>query len=240
MNKMSDKIKLLIITRGHYGCRVIDTVNTYGKGSEVSKVLSLQKNLPSFIEAPEKYIPKKFFQDIDLVHTYSLHPDLTLQVVREAKEAGIPGVIMPGEDPTFKNLGSRKELLRIAEDKVSIFGPRISCAISPPTGSDLVDRYVNEFGMPKIRVNINDNKIVEAKVLRGSPCGGTWYVAKNLIGTSVEEANRRAGLLAQYYCRAPRGYNPFDEKKGIHIAGDLHSESLILEDGTKLKVRKLP
>ena len=81
-------------------------------------------------------------------------------------------------------------------------------------------------------VETKEGRITSVKVIRGSPCGGTWHVAQGLVGKTVEEAPALAGLLCQQYpCRAVRG-----TPGGIHTSADLHKHALEKALGLKTEM----
>ena len=82
--------------------------------------------------------------------------------------------------------------------------------------------FASCFGRPKIRVSEKNGIISNIEVIRGAPCGSTWHMAKNLLGSKIEDAPAKGGLLVQQYpCRAVRG-----TKGAIHKAAKLHKEAV--------------
>jgi hypothetical protein len=120
---LTSPIRILLFQRGKYGERVVETVQKYAKKSKIARIFEIPIELPEIIEDPSKFIPDDVFKDIDLVITYSLHPDLSQYIVEQARKYNIKTVIMPGEDPTYSMLGARNQLLRIAGKEVEVFGP---------------------------------------------------------------------------------------------------------------------
>lgn len=215
------KIRILLFQRGFYGERVVETIEKYAKKLEVTNIFKIPKDLPDIIEEPDNYIPNDIFKDIDLIISYSLHPDLSQFIVEQAKQNGIKAVIMPGEDPSFSQLGARKQLFEIAGDDVNIFGPEVMCALKPVKDNEIIDIFCSELGHPEFKVEIKEGKISKVDVIRGAPCGATWFVAKEILGEYVKESPRKAALLTQYYCRASRGYDIIGGEGKIHKAGKI-------------------
>ena len=92
-------------------------------------------------------------------------------------------------------------------------------------GSDM-DNTISEFtsilGIPLLEVQIENGKISDVKVIRGAPCGSTWWMGEQLKGVLVNDAPARAGLLIQQYpCRAIRG-----TLGGIHRSAQLHKKAI--------------
>lgn len=76
-------------------------------------------------------------------------------------------------------------------------------------------------------MTIKDNKIETVQVLRGASCAATWEAGKRLIGTPVDDAARKMGIEAQFFCFAnPAGWDPIYGKSPVHFAGKVHSKAL--------------
>lgn len=218
---MASIVRILLFQRGKYGERVVETIQKHAKRLKIKRIFKIPKDLPEIIEDPEKYIPNEIFKDIDLVITYSLHPDLSQYIVELAKENKIKTVIMPGEDPTYSKLGARNQLFKIAGNEVEIFGPEVTCALKPTKGNEIIETFCSELGFPEFKVQVKDGKVSKVDVIKGAPCGASWFVAEEIIGESVEEAPQKSALLTQYYCRASRGYDIIKGEGKIHKAGKI-------------------
>ncbi|MCZ7393692.1 MAG: DUF166 domain-containing protein [Candidatus Methanoperedens sp.] len=214
-------ITIGVITRGKYGLRLIENIK---KNSDF-KVSSLQipESLPDFIEAPSDFLAdlnldKSVFSN-DLVIAYTLHPDLTPEIVRLAGENGARAVIIAGG---AARAGGLSELQKISEKyNMHIEIHEICCDIEQ-CGNNVIDEFASCFGRPRIRITTKGGIISNVEVLRGAPCGSTWHMAKGLVGASIKGAPGKAGLLVQQYpCRALRGI-----KGGIHKAGELHKKAV--------------
>ncbi len=214
-------ISIGVITRGKYGRRLIETI----KNNSAFNVTSIEfpEVLPDFIEDPEDFVselnPDKSVFSNDLIIAYTLHPDLTPQIVRLAGENGARAVIIAvGE----ARAGGRTELLELSRKyNIHIEIHEICCDIEK-CGDDIVDEFVSCFGKPKLKVSSKSGLITKVEVIRGAPCGSTWHMAEALPGISTKDAPAKAGLLVQQYpCRALRGI-----KGGIHKAGELHKKAV--------------
>ncbi|MFQ6050673.1 MAG: DUF166 domain-containing protein [Candidatus Hydrothermarchaeota archaeon] len=217
-----DKLKILLILRGKYGERVEETINKYGRNVSVVKKFSLPKEVPSFIEHPEEYFPEDFpdyFKDVDMVFTYSLHPDLTSYIVDIGSKQGVKTFLIPKEDESALYLKNKRKDL-------SIIVPLTCCSLVPK-GIKEYDRFAKEFGFPKYKIKLEDDTIKEITVIKGSPCGASWFVAENLVGKDVSQAPRLAGLYTQYYpCRSKRGMDIVKGESPIHLAGKFHMNAI--------------
>ena len=215
-----------VITRGKYGARLLDTIEKYTDFMTESD--SIPSILPDFIEDPASFVDDLALDNdvfgMDLVITYSLHPDITPEIVNRAAQAGTKAVIIPGGrslagDPDFLRDISKKYNTRILVED-------ICCAICSDKNPEIYE-FSTRLGCPGLQIKIRDDKISEVKVIKGAPCGSTWLMAKNLIGVPVIDAPAKAGLLVQQYpCRATRG-----TREGIHNSARLHKKAM--EDAIK-------
>lgn len=214
-------ISIGVIARGKYGIRLIENIR---KNSDFrASSIELPDDLPDFIESPAEYLngldfDRQIFSN-DLIITYSLHPDLTPEIVRLAGEQGVRALIIAGAPA---RAGSASEIEKLSlKYNINIQIHEICCNIER-CGNEIIDEFTACFGKPQISITREKGKITGIIVHRGAPCGSTWYMAKELEGTGINEAASRAGLLIQQYpCRAIRG-----TKGGIHKAAKLHKESI--------------
>jgi hypothetical protein len=214
-------ISVGVITRGKYGIRLIENVRN-NSNFKISSV-ELPEKLPDFIETPadliNELIPDKSIFSNDLIIAYSLHPDLAPQIIRMAGENGASAVIIVGGATMA---GGQFEITRLSKKyNINVQVHEICCDMEC-TGDRIIDEFASCFGVPEVIINTNSGLITNVKIIRGAPCGSTWHMTKGLVGTKIEEAPARAGLLIQQYpCRAGRG-----NKGGIHKAAKLHKESV--------------
>jgi len=87
-----------VVRRGKYGERLLETIRKHTDFQVVS--VEVPEVLPDFIEDPEEFVKDlnldpKIFQ-ADLLILYTLHPDLTPEIVRMAGEMGVKAAIIPG------------------------------------------------------------------------------------------------------------------------------------------------
>lgn len=214
-------ISIGVIKRGKYGNRLIDNVR---KNSDfrISSV-EIPPLLPEFIEEPGDFLAglnlEKSVFSSDLVIAYTVHPDLTCEIIRLAGENGAHAVIFAGREV---RVGSRSRLEKMAEKyNLHVEVHDICCAIEK-CNHPVVDEFASRFGKPELEISVKDGMITNVKVVRSAPCGSTWHAASGIIGINLKDAPARAGLLVQQYpCRAVRGI-----KGGIHKAAQLHKEAV--------------
>jgi hypothetical protein len=207
-----------VITRGKYGKRLIDTLRSKSDLNIVTA--ELPSKLPEFIDEPDVYLnnldlDNKVFK-ADILITYSLHPDLTSEIARIAGRSGVRALIVPGGT----SRAPMNELGRYSKEYgIHIEVDDICCSLDlcPETSE-----FTSIFGRPALKIKTDERKITDVDVIRGAPCGSTWYMAENLIGTDIKDAASYGGLLIQQYpCRAVRG-----KKGGIHESAELHKKAI--------------
>jgi hypothetical protein len=208
-----------VITRGKYGHRLIETVREYSDFSVLTA--DLPEFVPGFIEEPDEYLEALDFDrrvfSAEIIITYSLHPDLTSAIAKLAAEAGVRSLIVPG-GPSRASIPELKKISEVSGMDIEV--DEICCSLEP----NAFNRpFADIFGLPVLKVRTKDGKIADVKVVKGAPCGSTWHMAKEIVGTLVKDAPPKAGLLIQHYpCRAARG-----EFGGIHESGELHKQAFI-------------
>jgi len=214
-------ISIGVIARGKYGHRLIENI----KNNSDFRVSSIEipEELPDFIDAPKDfinglYLDKSFFSN-DLIIAYTLHPDLTPEIIRLAGENGARAVIIAGGAAKAGGWAEIEKLSLKYNINIQIHE---NCCEIERCGDKTVDEFASCFGRPKVSITTKNGIITNVRVIRGAPCGSTWHMAKELTGINIKDAPAKAGLLIQQYpCRAQRGI-----KGGIHKAAKLHKESI--------------
>ena len=197
--------RLLIVEENGSGQSKIAGIADFGGDGFEIEVFTIQGPLPDIIDDGAVYLPERI--DADLVLDFIRHPDLSQDLGTMCTRLGIP-VIASGKK-------SRNG---------TVITPPTCCGL--PSDLDL-GRYGKRFGEPIFRVALEDGRIRDIEVLRGSPCGSTWEAVKECIGLTPDEAIVRIGLETQYFCtNDPAGWDPIYGNSPVHYAGKRHSEAL--------------
>lgn len=212
-------INVGVVTRGKYGHRLIDNI----KDIFPPITTDIPEYLPVFIEDPASYLSSSI-PDIetavfgcDLVITYSLHPDITPEIVRQCGIHGAKAVIIPGG---LARAGFDAQKVG-AECGIEVVIEDICCTLDTDDNA-IINEFASRFGRPEFEVGIDNGKITSAQVLRSAPCGSTNFIAANLTGLDIADAPAKAGLLlAHYPCRAAR-----TSETGMGLSGMLHAEAV--------------
>ncbi|MFX1487074.1 MAG: DUF166 domain-containing protein [Promethearchaeota archaeon] len=218
---MIPEIKIYTLLGGEYGNRIIENLVKHGFASWIFGVHEFTQPLPSFMDNPEKYLPKEI-PDCTVVLSIGIHPDIASMLPTIAKKSGAKAVIVPVSDPDWVPYGMQKQIEEeLGEMGVGSTFPRPFCSLKE-VGNPWIDTCAKHFGLPLLRVKLNEQKdsILRVDVLRGAPCGSTWYVAKKLEGASVEGAAEKAGIeLHTYPCLASMKTDPLIKDALLHVSG---------------------
>ncbi|MBS7610071.1 thymidylate synthase [Candidatus Bathyarchaeota archaeon] len=171
----------------------------YGHVSRIRGALRMPspEDLPSFLEKPEAYLPKKV-PKADLCVISGIHPDLLLAMPGLLAKAGIKGLIVPIEDFRKVPSGLRRQVSEACQDLglESVF-PKPFCNLEAPREENaMVSSFIEELGIgrPVLRIDLRRSgsllKIRRVSVLKSAPCGSTWYVAKKIEGLELEAGSK--------------------------------------------------
>jgi hypothetical protein len=213
-------LNVAVITDGHYGDRTYDNV----KKEFETVFIQLEKPLSMFMEdikIPADKIKK--MEDADILITYTLHPDLTLELVERFSDKVNWIIVAAWQGEGFKNQ---------LESYGNVICPAIMCELEE-NGDPILDDFLAHIGKPKIRLRLEGNKIGDIEVIRTSPCGSTSFLVEYLREkyqekeVKLDELPLEAGLKIQHYpCRAAKIRIFSDEECQRVKASELHKEAL--------------
>ena len=191
--------------------------------------------LPSFIDNPEKYVPKNI-PKADLCIASGLHKDLLLELPNLIQKVGIKGLIVPIEDFNEVPSGLRKQVEeRCWELDLENAFPKPFCSLEPSKDKTVISRFVNELkvGRPSLRISTvtrGRHEVIDSTVVRRSaPCGSTWYVARKLIGTEIKRDflyDTVAKAHHGYPCTATMNVDPEMKEPVLHLGGYIIREAV--------------
>lgn len=217
---MFPEIKIYALIGGDYGRRIIEKLVTYGYAPWIFGVHEFTQKLPSFIESPRKYLPKNVPQ-CTVILSIGIHPDISSILPIIAKKANAKAVIAPVSDPDWVPYGLQKQIEEELE-KIGVASafPRPFCSLEE-VGNPWIDTCAKHFGRPALRIKLSEkgDRISRIDVLRGAPCGSTWYVAEKLKGIPVDGAAEKAGIeLHTYPCLASMKMDYLLKDALLHIS----------------------
>lgn len=231
-------MRLLIFTQGRYGERILENVRRRApEGWEVDH-RTLPEALPSMIEDPEEFVSGLELQgEWDLVLFLGESPSAFTLLPNVMDRLSSRAIIAPVDDYSWLPLGLERQIRSELEgSSVKSVFPRPFCTLKP-LGVPAIDEFAQVFGSPRLRLFVEGGKIDQVEVLRGAPCGSTWFMAERLPGSGVDEAGQKAAILVQIYpCLASRRTERLLGDAPIHIAGHLAEKAV--EDALKLEKKK--
>lgn len=157
-------LKVAIVTDGPYGDRAFDNI----KKEFETVFIELEQPSSMFmddIELPEKEV--KTIEDVNILITYTTHPDLTLELVERFADK-VDWIIVAA----WKGDGFKNQL----ESYENVICPYIMCELEE-NGNPIFDKFTSDVGKPKVFLKLDDDKLQDIVVLRSSPCGSTTFVA---------------------------------------------------------------
>ena len=206
-------LKVIIVTDGPYGERAYEYI------SKEFDTEFIQVEQPTSMFADEIEIPDdklKILENADLLITYTLHPDLTLDLV-EMLHKSVKWIIVAA----WRGEGFKNQVERFG----NVTCPENMCDLEE-NGNTVFDEFVSKFGKPIVKINCQGDKIVDIEVVRSSPCGSTFFVAEEMIGKDLKDAPIKAGLKLQHYpCRAPKMRLFSDDECKKDMASNFHKEA---------------
>jgi hypothetical protein len=221
-------LRLLVFTQGQYGERILDNLRERApKGWEIDDK-RLPETLPQILDDPREVVAGlRLSGGWDLVLFMGESPSAfsLLPAIMERSQA--KSVIAPVDDYAWLPLGLERQIRSELKDVgVHAVFPRTFCTLSP-IGERFVDEFARRFGSPQLEVESEGGVVKGVAVLRGAPCGSTWFMAERLAGTGVEEAGAKAGTLVQIYpCLASRRVERLLGDAPIHIAGHIAKKAI--------------
>jgi hypothetical protein len=221
-------LRLLVFTQGRYGERILDNLRERApKGWEMDEK-RLPEALPQILDDPHEVATGlRLSGDWDLVLFLGESPSAFSLLPAIMEQSQVKSVIAPVDDYAWLPLGLERQIRSELEDiGVHAVFPRTFCTLSP-IGERFVDEFASYFGSPKLEVESEGGVVKKVSVLRGAPCGSTWFMAERLAGAGVEETGAKAGTLVQIYpCLASRRVERLLGDAPIHIAGHIAKKAV--------------
>lgn len=216
-------MRIFIITKTNdlWSDRIINNIYERGPRSWVYKIYKYQTIPPleELLDEREKYLPTKI-PECDLVLPLGLPADLVLLLPLIAKKSGAKAAIIPVDNSEQVPPGVQKQLKEeFSEINVDSVFPKPFCSLRTYKRNLFIDEFTKHFGYPLIKIRVSDNLITRVDVIRGAPCGSTWYVAEKLISVRIQDAEYVASLeLHNYPCLASRKIDPLYRDSIMHMA----------------------
>lgn len=193
--------------------------------------------LPPIVDDPLELLPATLPQ-VDLVLALGETPGLAQLIPEIVRLAGARAVIAPVDNARALPPGLAGQLNGWLEELgVPVVFPKPFCSLTKdafghkpvvkPYQDPLIARFAAHFGRPEFKVEISEGRISKVEVRRDAACGCARHAAGSLVGTPVDEALEKAGLLHHHYpCLATMSKDIDYNDTLMHVSGNLLKEAL--------------
>lgn len=222
--------------------------DTYGIdfSADIADIIELPAILPYYLDDPVELLGGEL-PPHEATVAVNVHQEILLALPSLAAEAGSRVLIAPSEAPGWVSRWIRGEVRKACRklDMGCAF-PKPFCSLAPGI-HPAVDEFMEYFrlGYPRLRLELGDGYIKEAKVLRSAPCGNTYYVAFNLRGAPLNA--EVAQVVAKYWhsfpCVASMEVDRDLGETILHMGGFMHYRSVqeaLAEAGIEVKLPSSP
>ena len=200
---------------------------------DIALVWEQPENLPVMLENDpvELFPPVSAFQGVHTVLAINLHQDILLSLPELVGQVGVKTLVVPLEDPLWLQVGVRRQVEQQAKGVgLEIVFPKPFCSLFEDEAHPEVNKFIRYFrlGFPQFTIRKRGGVIQEALVLRSSPCGAAYFVARNLAGVPDDEKLPEiVGLKWHNYpCTSSMKMDRELKDTILHVAGYLHREAV--------------
>jgi len=220
--KLNSGISINILIQGSYGNRIAENLKKNSPSNWKILVYQFPKEMPKIIENPESFFPKNI-SNCDIIISLGENPAFATLLPDLVRLTKARAIIAPVDNPSWLPQGIITQISKeLNELNVQCAFPMPFCSMDSNTGLSLIDEFATRFGRPELQIKLRDNMIKEIKILRGSPCGSTYYMSERISGLEKNQSCKRAGLLIQTFpCLASRSISSISKKPLIHIAAHI-------------------
>ncbi len=228
-------MRIFILSSGEYGSKIVNGIATHGFAANIVGIHEFPPHdeLPEFIDDVSEYVPENI-PEADLIIAVGMHEDINMVIPAVAKKSGAKSVLAPIYHPQQLPLGLQKEILSEIDDDVTILFPKPFCGLTP-IGDEFIDKFAEIFGKPIFEIETDsesdevdvESNITSIKVIRGTPCGASWFIAENINGIPVKEAEFEANnKLHNFPCSASMASDNITGDTVLHLASYKTKEAI--------------
>jgi len=193
-------MRILCALQGKYGERIAKNLGQHMPGDWQLTVWKAPPDLPLLVEHPEKHLPQSLPQ-VDLLLLVPEDTRLAELGPSLAVATGAQALLAPRSNSTHIPPGLMRQLqVVLKENNIDYCFPMPFCSLTRTySNNETIRQFANFFGRPRLLLQSSQDKVVGITIQCETPCGCTRFVAENLIGTSVQEAEAQAALYHHYY-----------------------------------------
>ena len=230
-------MKILAVVSGEYGRRKARILREHGPKEWQVHEWTAPLHFPIIIDDPLDFIPDKL-PAADLILALGEHPGIAELYPDIAKLTGAKSMIAPIDNNAWMPKGLMNQL-RGWMKEVGVFCafPKPFCSLTETHYSlrnqrveyndPFISEYAKYFGRPNVSVIVNADKTIESvTVLRDAACGAVSFIAQNIIGRKIDEAEYEAGMLHHHYpCLASMAIDNDYNDTLLHVSGNASRET---------------
>ena len=231
-------MRIFVIISGEYGKRHRQNIKQFGPATWEINTWQAPSILPPVIDYPEDFLPEHL-PSADLILSFAENKGVAELLPDIAEMTKAKAVLVAVDNEAWLPKGLRRQLQGwLAKMNVVCVTPKPLCSLTEqdygvalkeriPYDSPEVSEFAHHFGQPNLKISVDAQTkcITETAVIRDAVCGCARFVAEQLVGVSVEEAEAKAGLLHHHYpCLA-----------SMHKDIDFHGDTLMHASGNVLK-----
>lgn len=227
------RLSVLILTQGLWGKRIADNIGRYCPTAWVVHQCFVQRTLPPVIDDPAEFLPLHI-PHVDLILALGEIPALAQLIPDMVKASGARSVIAPIDRTESLPPGLAAQLKGWLEELgVAVVFPKPFCSLTETTFNQppivvnytdpIIQTFAHYFGRPELLVTIDeDDRVNRITVARDSACGCARFVAEELVGCLVEQAEYEAGMLHHHYpCLASMNQEADYNDTLMHVSGHI-------------------
>jgi hypothetical protein len=233
-------MRILGIINSDYGVRHMANIIQYAPAPWVITQWRAPVFFPVVIDYPEDFIPSEL-PPADLILSFAEHKSVAELIPDIAKKTGARAVIAAIDNENCLPRGLARQLRGWLEQmNVACATPKPLCSLTETDfwvtrreklshNSPLIAEFARYFGMPEfsITVDAKTRVITTIEVKRDTVCGCARYVAQQLIGVSVDEAEYQAGLAHHHFpCLASMGIDIDFNDTLMHVSGNIMKDKV--------------
>ncbi|MFO7741124.1 MAG: DUF166 family protein [Anaerolineae bacterium] len=230
-------LRLFVLHQGHYGERILEHIRRFAPTSWSVDAWRAPSDLPPIVDAPRTFLPLDL-PGAHLVLSLGQVAGLAQLVPSVVQLTGARSVIVPADNAAWLPDGLASQLhSQLAEAGVTAVFPKPFCSLTQDSynlrehrvsyDDPCIAEFARHFGRPVLHMVCETGRITDIEVKRDTACGSARAVARELIGTDVDEAVQQAGLLHHHSpCSAAMRVDPSLGEPLIQIAGELMRQAV--------------
>jgi hypothetical protein len=198
--------------------------------------------LPPIVDYPEDYVPQTL-PPADLILSFGEQRGIAELLPEAARVTGARAVIAAVDHEAWLPRGLARQVRGWLKDMgVTCVTPKPLCSLTETDyrigrghhqriayDNPQIAAFARHFGRPELRISVDPEtrQITAADVVRDAVCGCARHAAQGLVGLSVDDAEREAGLLHHHYpCLASMGIDSDYGDTLMHISGNVLKDNV--------------